>query len=283
MVPWDKLPKDLQKAILTMIVLYGGATASCRWGPMICDPAPPPTTAPTPTTTPTPTPMICDPPPPPTTAVPTATPTMTPMICDPAPPPSVVPQQQFQIRNVQMFSDKTLEGAAVRGTVFSAQGEPLVGLKVTARASDVQFDTWTGPDGTYFLPIPRPGFYLIMVNEDERHGLPLELRQHDLAVVEWVASGPQPQSRLPLAEIRTVNIVWKDGLTFAATSPWPGARYRWSVSGGNLSEADERVVWQPPTEPGRYLLQVVADWGQAGLAVDALTLIVEENGSVTIC
>ena len=261
MVPWDKLPKDLQKAILTMIVLYGGATASCRWGPLICDPAPPPTTTP----------------------APTATPTSTPMICDPAPPPSVVPQQQFQIRNVQMYSDETLDGAAVRGTVFSVQGEPLSGLKVTARAPDAQFDTWTGYDGTYFLPIPKPGFYLIMVNDDDRHALPLELKQHDLAVVEWVATGQPLQSRLPLAEIRTVSIIWDSGLTFMAESPWPGARYRWSASGGTLSEEGEHVVWQPPARPGRYLLQVVADWGYAGLAVDALTLVVEEDGSVTIC
>jgi hypothetical protein len=50
-----------------------------------------------------------------------------------------------------------------------------------------------------------------------------------------------------------------------------------------LVGAGERVTWQPPTEPGRYLLQVVADWGQAGLAVDALTLVVHDNGSVTVC
>jgi hypothetical protein len=50
-----------------------------------------------------------------------------------------------------------------------------------------------------------------------------------------------------------------------------------------LAESDERVSWQPPAEPGRYLLQVIADWGQAGLAVDALVLVVEEDGSVTIC
>ena len=56
MVPWNMLPKDLQKAILAM-VLYGG-TLACS-GPMVCDPAPPPSMiAPT---APTRTPMICDP------------------------------------------------------------------------------------------------------------------------------------------------------------------------------------------------------------------------------
>jgi hypothetical protein len=80
-----------------------------------------------------------------------------------------------------------------------------------------------------------------------------------------------------------VNIVWDGGLNFGAETPWPDAHYRWSTSGGTLVGAGERVTWQPPTEPGRYLLQVVADWGQAGLAVDALTLVVHDNGSVTVC
>jgi hypothetical protein len=79
-----------------------------------------------------------------------------------------------------------------------------------------------------------------------------------------------------------VDIIWDDGLTFDAETPWPDARYRWSVSSGTLVEEGERVTWQPPAEPGRYLLQVVADWGQAGLAVDALTLVVEKDGSVII-
>ena len=190
MAPWNKLPKDLQKAILATIILYGGASVSCRLGPVICDPPPPPSV----------TPMICDPPPPPMTPTPTAKPTVTPMICDPAPPPSITP----------MICDP---------------------------------------------PPPPPSG----------------------------KSGPESQDRLPLAEIRTVDIVWEDGLTFGAETPWPGARYRWSVSAGTLAGSGEGVIWQPPAEPGRYLLQVVADWGQAGLAVDALVLAVEEDGSVTVC
>jgi hypothetical protein len=53
------------------------------------------------------------------------------------------------------------------------------------------------------------------------------------------------------------------------------------VSGGTRVEADGGVTWQPPTQPGRYLLQVVADWGRTGLAVDAAALVVEEDGRVT--
>ena len=284
MATWNRLPKDLQKAILTLIVLYGGTSVSCRLGgPVICDPAPPPSVTPmicdpppppTPTATPTVTPMICDPPPPPS---------VTPMICDPPPPPSVAPRGSFQVRSFQLLSDTAMKDIVVRGTVVDQQGQPLEGLKVTAQTDGTKVDTWTDQGGTFFLRIPKPGFYLVMVNDDESHGLPLELKPHDLAIIEWAEIGPQSQRRLPLAEIRAVELVWEDGLTFGAETPWPGARYRWSVSGGTLTESDQGVLWQPPTEPGRYLLQVVADWGQAGLAVDALVLVVEEDGSVTIC
>jgi hypothetical protein len=205
------------------------------------------------------------------------------MICDPPPPPSVAPQRYFQVRNFQLISDTAMKDTVVRGTVVDQQGQPLEGLKVTARTDDTEMDTWTDQGGTFFLSIPEPGPYLIMVNDDESHGLPLELKPHDLAIIEWEEIGPQSQGRLPLAEIRTVELVWEDGLTFSAETPWPGARYRWSVSSGTLAESGEGVVWQPPAEPGRYLLQVVADWGQAGLAVDALVLVVEEDGNVTIC
>jgi hypothetical protein len=289
MAPWNKLPKDLQKAILSLIVLYGSTAASgcCPPGPMICDPPPPPsvtpmicdpppppTTAPRPTATPTVTPMICDPPPPPS---------VTPMICDPPPPPSVAPRRYFQVRSFQMLSDTAVKDTVVQGTVVDQQGQPLESLRVTAQTDGAEIDTWTDHNGAFLLPIPEPGTYLIVVNGDESHGLPLELRPHDLAIIEWVEIGPQSQSRLPLAEIRAVDLIWEDGPNFSAETPWPDARYRWSTSGGTLDRSGKRVVWQPPAEPGRYLLQVVADWGHDGLAVDALVLVVEEDGSVSIC
>ena len=94
---------------------------------------------------------------------------------------------------------------------------------------------------------------------------------------------------LPLAEIRTVSIYWDDSashsgddLVFEAGSPWPEARYRWTTSGGLLDGDGDRVTWLPPAEPGRYLLQVVADWGAMGLAVDALVLVVDQDGGVTV-
>lgn len=85
---------------------------------------------------------------------------------------------------------------------------------------------------------------------------------------------------LPLAEIRSVRIVRGAALTFSATTPWPGARMRWTVSGGALLENEQGVLWQPPAAPGRYLVQVVADWGQAGLAVDALAIEVGSHDTV---
>jgi hypothetical protein len=98
-----------------------------------------------------------------------------------------------------------------------------------------------------------------------------------------------PGAALPLAEIRTVSIYWDDaagdsaeGLLFEAGSPWTGARYRWSASGGTLAGDGKQVTWQPPDREGRYLLQVVADWDAAGLAVDALVLVVGDDGSVTV-
>jgi hypothetical protein len=214
MVPWNKLPDDLQKAILTMILVFGGTSASCRLGPPICDPPPPPAT----------TPMLCDPPPPPPSSTPTLTatatmtptatvsPTTTPMICDPAPPP---------------------------------------------------------PSSTPMLCDPPPA--------------PPSSAAPGQSGLRASAARPHARQELPLAEIRSVDIVWEggtSGLAFAAETPWPGARYRWNASGGSLVEESGCVVWQPPVEPGRYLLQVVADWGRTGLAVDSVVMVVEDDGSV---
>ncbi len=289
MLPWNKLSKDLQKAILAMIVMGGGTIACGRVGPMVCDPPPPPTAGATslPTGMPLRTPMICDPAPPPTRTA-TPRPIMTPMICDVPPRPAITPtavrQRHFQARKFEMSSDSTLTGAGARGTVVDARGQPLAGLKVMAQDpnSDLRFVGVTDPNGAFMLLILKPGDYLLMVEGDHSNGVRLNLKQHDLVIMEWVEIAGQSQLLLPLAEIRAVDITWHDGLTFGAEAPWPNARYRWSASGGTLVENGERVTWQPPVEPGRYLLQVVADWGQTGLAVDALTLIVEEDGSVTV-
>jgi hypothetical protein len=111
----------------------------------------------------------------------------------------------------------------------------------------------------------------------------------DSRTIEGARTARGSSEPLPLAEIRTVSIYWddstagsEDGLAFEAGSPWAGARYRWSASGGTLEGDGDRVTWQPPDRAGRYLLQVVADWDAAGLAVDALMLAVGEDGSVTV-
>jgi hypothetical protein len=212
MIPWHKLPKDLQRAILAMMLLSGEAAAASCCGPMVCDPPPPPSVQPQPT--PVMSPIICDPAPPPASATPTptATPTATPT---PGRPPVKTPM------------------------IFDPPPEPP----------------------------PAP---------DSRR-------------IEGAKAARGAGAALPLAEIRTVCIYWDDaagdsaeGLLFEAGSPWPGAHYRWSASGGTLEGRGARMAWQPPAQAGRYLLQVVADWDAAGLAVDALVLVVEDDGSVTV-
>ncbi len=302
MIPWHKLSKETQKTILTLFVMSGGAATTHCCPPLICDPPPPPRTAtplpprspiicdpaPPPSMTPTRfrTPVICDPPPPPRI---TPTPSRSPVICDPPPPPALTRTatpatlNRFQLRSLQMTSDSTLKGAAVRGNIFDAQGQPLGDVKITVQTTGTVIDTVTARNGSFFVRVPDPGAYTLIIGGDKNSALPLQLKQFDVANVEWIALSPQSQLSLPLAEIRSVDIIWGDRLTFQADSPWTGARYRWSVSGGRLIEETDGVTWVPPTEPGRYLLQLVADWGAEGLAVDALTLAVTENGTVVVC
>jgi hypothetical protein len=338
MVPWQKLPDDLQKAVLALVVLSGsGAVASCR--PMVCDPAPPPRMTPTPTMTPTSsvTPMICDPAPPPTiTRTPTITPmicdpappptttptptmmpastltpmicdpppppggkaTMTPMVCDPPPPPVLSPRPEptaeaampgFKAQAVQIISNGMQEGIEVRGKVTDRQGNPMRQVRIALAAPNIEISSRTNSDGAYRLSFSRPGSYQMLVGTDRSHSVPLDLKPHDLATVDWVAVSTESRAPLPLAEIRTVKIAQiadgaaaSSGLAFAAASPWPDADYRWRVSGGTLTGMGPRIRWQSPADPGRYLLQVVADWDYAGIAVDAVVLTVAAGGRVTV-
>ncbi len=263
-----KRAKGLRKAILTAAAIFGGTTTGACARPVICDPAPPPTTARTPT------------------------PSMTPMICDPMPPPSVtvapqgtptsVATQRFAVVSYEVSSDPNLEGAAVQGMVYNMQGEGIAGLTVWAEAGAVRLEATTDARGAFDLRLPQPGSYFLTLANDRSSGLVLDLKLHDLAEVVWAELEPEVPTSLPMAEIRTVKITHLDGLSFGAESPWPKGHCRWSVSGGALERAGTNVTWQPPAEPGRYLLQVVADWGPAGLAVDAWTLTVGTDGSVAI-
>ena len=304
-----KRPRRLRKAVLTALAIYSGtAAAGCR--PVVCDPAPPPSLTPKLTPEPSATPMICDPAPPPTwtpgpsetplagtpiaPAPPTPRPPKTPMICDPAPWPSpadtgIIPptrpvagQRQFSCRQLRVFSDPSLQGAEVQGVVVDAQSQPLAGLAITVRAAGLQLSALSGADGRFTLPLPSPGTYRLSVAGDEGHALSLTLGAHERAAVEWMEVEPEARVPLPLAEIRAVEIVRYGELTFGVRTRWPGARYRWSASGGTLNGTGEQVTWQRPAEPGRYLLQVVADWGATGVAVDALVLAMAEDGRVTV-
>jgi hypothetical protein len=205
------------------------------------------------------------------------------MICDPPPPPpaTVAPGQHFTPRRVQIASDRTAPGVNIRASIVDQAGQPVSGLRVLIEHAGEEVPLYSGQGGTFFANFPEAGTYILSIEGSESSRLTLELKLHDVATVEWEESRGESRLPLPLAEIRAVSIVRRAGLSFTAETPWPDARYRWSVSGGALVEAANGVTWQPPTQPGRYLLQVVADWGRTGLAVDAAVLVVEEDGRVT--
>jgi len=263
MIRLDKLPKSVQKIALAVIFFFGGTSASCRLAPpIVCDPAPPPSV----------TPMLCDPPP-----MPSSTPT--PQV---APTTTIAPGQHFTGKIVQTTPNPELAGAAIEGTVIDQYGQPLGGLPITLTRDGWQARAISDGAGTFSFEVPEAGTYVLAIEGDQADALTLELKLHDQVTVEWAETWDSSQVPLPLAEVRTVEIVRQDRLTFAAATPWVGARYGWSVSGGTLVEEGEHVVWQPPAKPGRYLLQVVADWGRTGLAVDAVVLVVERDGRVTV-
>jgi hypothetical protein len=213
MVPWNRLPHDVQRVLLALAVAASGTSSASCCFPRVCDPAPPPKVSPTPTW-----PRVCDPPPPPPrTASPgvTVTPTST-----------VTPTRT-------VTPTLTITPGAVR----------------TATPPPVICDPAPSP------PRTTPG-----------------------------ALAPQTQpgaALLPLAELRSVDVIWAGGLTFGASTPWPGARYRWTASGGSLATDGERAAWQPPAQAGRYLVQVAADWGRDGLAVDSVVLVVADDGNIS--
>jgi len=191
-------------------------------------------------------PRVCDPAPPPTTSPkPTPTPTY-PRFCDPPPPPTMAPTPTRT--HPPVICDPM--------PLPSATPSPTITRTKTVTP------TWP----VICDPAPLPPS-----SSPPGGGSSLD-------VPGTTAAAAQPD--LPLAEIRSVEILWAGGLAFEAVTPWPAARYRWSVSGGLLEDLDDRVVWHPPLEPGLYLIQVAADWGIRGLAVDALALKVNDDGGV---
>ena len=181
-----------------------------------------------------------------------------------------------------MTTDSTLSGAAVRGIIYDRQSRPYGGVKVTVQSAGARVDTVTAADGSFLIQVASPGSYQLLVGADSSSAVPLELKPFDVATVELKEIEPQSAAPLPLAEIRVVDIVWGDDLTFKAETAWADARYRWSVTGGSLIESEGSVTWQPPAESGRYLLQLVADWGASGLAVDSLELAVSAEGYILV-
>jgi hypothetical protein len=312
MIPWPKLPKEGQMALLAIVVLYGSSRFCCLQGPIICDPPPPPHT---------PSPMICDPPPPPlmatpspTTALPTSTsvaatpspmicdpppppPSPSPIICDPAPPPMTsTPEvdfldrpteeilRRFQAQKINIVSHPESRKIIINAIITDLQGNPLPGVLFRVKTDNISSMAGSSTEGARsFTDFTTPGEYEMTANNDDKHVVRFNLKVGDEATIEWREVSPSSRVRLPLEQFRQVEITWREGFTFAAESGWKEARYYWSVSGGSLSETEDSVTWSPPREAGRYLLQVVADWGRRGLAIDHLILEVEEDGSVVIC
>jgi hypothetical protein len=206
------------------------------------------------------------------------------MICDPPPPPTVVSATaQFMLVSAMQSSDPAVQYAAVRGTVLDEEHAVLAGVSIRISAGDWSDEVNTSSDGTFSFLLPLAAGCIIVVGGDEANALQLPVNQHDVITLEWVKVAQESARTLPLTEVRTVDIHWQEGLSFTAETPWPGAHCGWTVSGGTLIDAGGRVTWRPPARAGRYLLQVVADWGPMGLAADALVLAVEDDGSVTLC
>lgn len=299
MISWNRLPHELQRAILSIVLMSGAAAVEGCRVPIVCDPAPPPKTSlPTAGLTP----IVCDPAPPPsisprpsstaaaskTPVSPSSSPARTatlppkpPIICDPAPPPSARAPISGQFQSLQIAADEGISGARVKGRVVGEDGTPRAGIRVELQSDGSTFSVNTDSDGTFAINCP-PGAYRLVIAQDSAHSVQFSLKEHDVADVAWTLASATPGAMLPLAEIRTVDIVWNDDLTFTVETPWPGATYRWMATGGELAEEEGAMRWLAPDLPGRYLVQLIADWGCEGLAVDAITLTVCPDGTVVV-
>lgn len=302
MIPWNRLPRDVQRTILGLVLLSGTISLDgCKPPPPTYDPPPPPSTTRGPSPTPiTPTPaasasatpaastppVIYDPAPPPRTATPVIKP---PIIFDPAPPPrtatlgspSPVATIDGRLDRMRTSADPSISGARVRGQVTGSDGRPRQGITVELRSANSTVSAISASDGTFTVDCV-PGSYMFVAAGDKEHAVKLDVAEHDVVDISWTLSTSAPGARLPLAEIRTVDIVWSDDLTFTVDTPWPGASYRWMTTGGRLVQENDLMRWEPPDMPGRYLLQLIADWGYDGIAIDALTLTVFPDGRVFV-
>jgi hypothetical protein len=211
---------------------------------------------------------------------------MTPVICDPAPPPTFVPSlQHFRVLSSSTENNPQVTIATIRGHVLAPNGIPYRDVEVTARSVDQTITVKTDGTGLYTIHLGTVGPYSVFVQQDEENLLQIDVKEHDVLLIDWV-SVPQPPSSqaktLPLAEIRSVKISHIGGSTFRADTPWPNARFQWMVSQGTVERNGGEVTWSFSTSPGRHLLQVIADWGAEGIAVDALTLIVQDDGTTEL-
>ena len=273
-LPWDRLGKDLQRAILALALLSASKATSGCMPPMVCDPPPPPSSAPEPGR-----PTFTRAPPslptqaataaatPAARATPTATrgtgpqPAVTPMICDPLPPPSPAPTPTSSPTPTPkhvitpMICDPLPPPTPTRAAKPASSPAPTARRRtlVTPMVCDPPPPPSMAATPTPMIcdPPPPPA-------GDPRQGAGSGL------VPGAHCTSMGTAARLPLAEIRTVRIVQAGDLpgsehpypagagepgdrpAFAAASPWPDATYIWSASGGRLLAGGDSVIWQLP-------------------------------------
>ena len=140
---------------------------------------------------------------------------MTPMLCDPPPQPDLSPRPKptaeaalpgFEASSRPDHTQSGAGGIEVRGNVTDRLGNPMPQVSITLVAPGIEITSRTNVTALYSLSFSRPGSYQMFVGTDRSHSVPLDLKLHDLATVDWVAVSAESRAPLPLAEIRTVKI-----------------------------------------------------------------------------
>lgn len=157
--------------------------------------------------------------------------------------------------------------------------------EIAGRTATVEYDDY-GADGAEPVivipipmgPLPSNGTLKVraVVDNEGRTSCPLE-RVLTLSIAQdqvLVTSADQ----LPLRERHSARIRvaerTDEALILEARTRHPGpCRFGWSATGGCIEAAEgPLVIWRLPREPGLHQAQLIADFGEQGLAFDTLTV-----------
>ena len=116
-------------------------------------------------------------------------------------------------------------GIEVWGTVSDHLGNPVPQAKITLMAPGAEITSRTSDSGAYSLRVTAPGAYRMFVGMDQSHSVPLELKLHDLALVEWVGIAPGSLTH-PSAHRRQCRRRRPAGSAFSPR-PTTTERYSW--------------------------------------------------------